>query len=190
MEYLRLTWDDIVRQCGEIAKRVKEKGIKFDIIIGIARGGWPPARLLSDLLDCDELYNMRVKFYSTLGETTEKPLILHATQFDVTGKDILLVDDIADTGGSLITAVGHLKERKAGNITVATLVKKPGSKFEPHIYIDKTDKWVVFPWEVHETIREIGKSRTGEDFVAECEKAGIKKEELELHNEMMQSSGQ
>jgi hypothetical protein len=184
MEYLRLSWDDITRQCGEIARRVRDEGIRFDIIIGIARGGWPPARLLSDLLDNDELYNMRVKFYSTLGETAEKPLILHATQFDVTGKDILLVDDIADTGGSLITAVKHLKERKAGKITVATLVKKPQSKFEPDIYIDSTDKWVIFPWEVHETIREIGKSRTGEEFMAECEKAGIKKEEYELNRSL------
>jgi len=184
MEYLRLSWDDIVRQCGEIAKRVKEEGVKFDIIIGIARGGWTPARLLSDLLDCHELYNMRVKFYSTLGETEGKPLILYATQFDVSGRDILLVDDIVDTGGSLITAVEHLRGRRAGEITVAALVKKPSARFEPHIYVDETDRWVIFPWEVHETIREIGKSRTGEELKAELQKAGITEEEYELNRSL------
>ena len=37
---------------------------------------------------------------------------------DVSGKDVIIVDDIIDTGGSLIAAANILKENGAGNIYV------------------------------------------------------------------------
>lgn len=184
MEYLRLHWDDIVRQCRALSRRIRDEEVDFDIMVGIARGGWPPARLISDMLHFDDVHNMRVKFYTTLGETAKEPLILHPTQFDMTGKKVLLVDDIADTGGSLIAAVDHLKERGAARVTVVTLVKKPTSKIEPDLFIDETGKWVVFPWEVNETIRELSKTRKGDELASELEKAGISGEEYEFFKAM------
>lgn len=186
MEYLRLHWDDIVRQCRALSKRIRDKGVEFDIIVGIARGGWPPARLISDMLHFDEVHNMRVKFYTSLGETAKEPLILHSTQFDVNDKKVLLVDDIADTGESLIAAVDHLEERGAGNITVVTLVKKPTSKIEPDLFEDETDKWVVFPWEVNETIRELARTRDGDELASELEKAGISGDEFDFFKVMQE----
>jgi hypothetical protein len=180
MEYLRLSWHDIEEQCRDIAKELKKRKVPFDIIVGIARGGWVPARILSDLLGNDEMYTVRVKFYKSVGETAERPLILHPTQFDITGKKILLVDDISDTGKSLAAAVEHLKKRKAGSIFVATLVKKPHSEFTPDLYIKETSAWVIFPWEVRETIRDIArKAKSREEFLKEMEKAGIKEGEYE-----------
>ncbi len=173
MEYLRLRWRDIEEYCKKLAKEIKKRNVKFDIIIGIARGGLVPARLLSDYLNNDELHVMRVKFYTDVGKTAEKPLILHATQFDIKGKRVLLVDDIADTGKSLSVAIDHLKKRGASSIFVVTLVKKPSSIVEPDMYIEETDRWVIFPWEVAETIRSI-KSKGKE----ELKKANISEEEI------------
>jgi hypothetical protein len=179
MEYLRLTWDDIVEDCIKLAEEIRNRGVKFDMIVGIARGGWVPSRILSDILDNDEIYTVRVKFYRAIGETAEKPLILHPTQFDVSGRRILLVDDIADTGKSLLAAIEHLKERGAGELFVVTLVKKPQSKFNPDIFVEETRKWVIFPWEVYETIRDIkSKVNSDEEFMREIKKAGITEEEL------------
>lgn len=174
MEYLRLGWDDIEAQCKELARKLKQKKLEFDVIVGLARGGWIPARLLSDYLSIDELHTVRVKYYEGVGKTMKKPLILHPTQFDIRGKRILLVDDIADTGESLVAAIEHLKEKKAGNICVVTLVKKPHSKFTPDLYVKETSAWVVFPWEVKETsncLKEKG--------LDELEKAKISKDEYE-----------
>jgi|Deesub1362A_J573_1020465.scaffolds.fasta_scaffold00005_131 hypothetical protein len=183
MEYVRLSWDDIVEDCKKIARHIKEKNIDFDIIVGIARGGWVPARILSDLLDNDEIYTVRVKFYKSIGETDDKPLILHPTQFNVSGKKILLVDDIADTGRSLEVVIRHLKERGSGKLYVVTLVKKPHSQFQPDFYVEETKKWVIFPWEVYETIRQIRrKSNSEADFEKEIRKAGITKEEVDFIN--------
>ncbi len=173
MEYLRLSWDDIENDCKILAKKIQEK-IQFDIIVGIGRGGWVPARILSDILANDDLHTMRVKFYTAIGKTAKEPLITHPTQFDVTGKNILLVDDIADTGGSLITAIDHLKKRGSGEIFVVTLIRKPTSKFTPDIFVRETSAWVIFPWEVNETIRNLRKSARSEDELREeMKKAGL-----------------
>lgn len=174
MKYLRLTWDDIEEQCKRLGEKIRGKKIDSDIIVGIARGGWIPARLLSDMLDNDEVYTVRVKFYKSVGETREKPLILHPTQFDITGKKVLLVDDIADTGESLLATIEHLKERNAKEIFVATLIKKPTAKIIPDLFIKETDAWVIFPWEVYETIRDITKKYgKGERAIEELKKTGI-----------------
>jgi hypothetical protein len=113
-----------------------------------------------------------VKFYEGVDKRREKPLILHPTQFTIRGKKVLLVDDIADTGESLLTAMEHLKERGAKSIFVVTLVKKPHSKVVPDLYVKETSAWVVFPWEVRETIKSLKDKK-------EIEKAGISEEECE-----------
>ncbi len=178
MEYLRLSWDDIENDCKILADEIQKK-IEFDIIVGIARGGWVPARILSDILDNDELHTMRVKFYTDIGKTAKEPLITHPTQFDVTGKKVLLVDDIADTGESLIIAIDHLKKRNAGKIFVVTLIKKPTSKFTPDIFVRETSAWVIFPWEVNETIRNLRRSARSEDeLMEEMKKAGLASEQV------------
>lgn len=170
MEYLRLSWDDIEEHSRTLAKEIEERAVPFDIIIGISRGGWVPARILSDILDNDEIDTVRVKFYESVGKTAKKPLIIHPTQIDIKGKDILLVDDIADTGESLIATIKHLKERNVENVFVVTLVKKPQSKFTPDLFVEETEKWVIFPWEVNETIKDI-KARSNP--TEELKKAGL-----------------
>ncbi|MFH1773820.1 MAG: phosphoribosyltransferase [Methanobacteriota archaeon] len=182
MKYLRLSWKDIEEECKYLAEEIRRRKVEFDIIVGLARGGWVPARILSDLLDNDEIYTIRVKFYKSVGKTAEKPLILHPTQFGVTGKNILLVDDIADTGESLIASIKHLKERNAGRIFVVTLVKKPSSKFTPDIFARETSAWVIFPWEVQETIRDIAREKKSkEEVLREFKKAKISGREYKEH---------
>lgn len=179
MDYLKLTWKDIERQSRYLAERIKEENVEFDIIVGMARGGLVPARILSDILDNDEVYTVRVKFYDSIGKTAEKPLVIHHTQFDVAGKNVLLVDDIADTGGSLIAAIEHLKENNVGSIFVVTLVKKPTSKFIPDLFAEETNSWVIFPWEVQETVRDITKRfGKGKEGMEELKRAGIPEEEF------------
>ncbi|MFQ5976491.1 MAG: phosphoribosyltransferase [Candidatus Hydrothermarchaeales archaeon] len=180
MEYLRLSWDDIKRQCEALAKDIEDRGCSKYPIVGIVRGGLMPTRILSDMLDNDELYTITVQFYESVGKTGNKPKIVHPIQGDIRGKNLLLVDDISDTGESLIVAKEHLEEKGAREIIIATLMKKPHTKFEPDIFADKTSAWVIFPWEIRETIRDIKKSsKSKEEFEKEMEKAGISKEEYD-----------
>ena len=174
MDYIRLTWDDIYADCRKIAWNIVKEKRKFDAILGIARGGMIPARLISDMINNDNLHAIRTKFYETIGKTTKKPEIVYST-LSKKPKKILVIDDIADTGESLVAVLEYLKQQGVKEIFTATLVKKPHSIFTPDIYIRETSAWVIFPWEVYETIREMLKRGMEEKEII---KAGIKIEEL------------
>jgi hypoxanthine phosphoribosyltransferase len=77
---------------------------------------------------------------------------------DLGGRDVLLVDDVADTGSTLETAVEKiLKPRNPRTVRTATLLIKPWSKSKPDYTAASTDAWVVFPWERMETVRAVGR---------------------------------
>lgn len=172
MEYLKLSWEEIEEFCMELARRIKRDNLKFDYILAISRGGLIPGRLLSDYLDIDILV-ARIKFYTSIGKTSEKPVIEYFPE-NVSGLRILVVDDIADTGESLLVTVNELRKRGALFYRIATLLMKPWSKIKPDYYVKVTDKWVIFPWEKIETIRNIkSKKRNEEEFFKEVKRAGL-----------------
>jgi len=177
MDYLRLSWKDIEGQCLALARKVKEQGSDFDLVVGVTRGGLIPARILCDILDFEELYTVGVKFYQGIAETEEKPRIIHPVQIDISGKRVLLVDDIADTGKSLTLAKKHLEENSARKVEVVTLVKKPHSEFTPELFAYETPAWVVFPWEVRETARLLAEKHSGEELGKVLREAGIEEGE-------------
>ena len=73
---------------------------------------------------------------------------------------MLIVDDVSDTGRSLAVAKDHVQKAGAEEIKVATLHYKPHSSFKPDYFVDETSAWVVYPWEVEETKRELSKKQS------------------------------
>jgi hypoxanthine phosphoribosyltransferase len=67
----------------------------------------------------------------------------------------LAVDDVSDTGSSLVKAVQHLIDMGAGSVMVATIHVKPWTIFIPDFYIEVTDAWIIYPWESYETIKSL-----------------------------------
>jgi len=139
----------------ELARQVKRTSYSPEVIVGVSRGGWPPARVMSDLLENPNLANMKVEFYKNIGVTAQRPKITQPVTSDVVGKRVLVVDDVADSGYSLRVTVKHLAQKGAREIRVCTLYLKPKSVFKPNHYSRTTSKWVIFPWERLETIRLI-----------------------------------
>jgi hypothetical protein len=172
MEYLKLAWQDIEDLCKNLAKLVKS--YDPEIIIGIARGGWVPARILSDLLGIKELTSMRVEYYSGVGERRKKPRIVYPLKANVKGKRVLIVDDVADTGHSL-EMVKEDVLKKGAKVKIATLHYKPWSVIKPDFYVKTTRAWIIYPWEVAETAK-ILKAKGKR----ELERAGIKEEDYKL----------
>jgi uncharacterized protein len=140
-----------------LAKKIKKSGYKPDIIVGVSRGGWPPARIMSDLLENSHVANMRVEFYKDIGVRSKKPRITQPVTADVTGKKVLVVDDVADTGHSLKAVANHLRRMKTGDVKVCTIYMKPQSIFRPDFYVRSTRKWIIFPWERLEAVRLISR---------------------------------
>lgn len=178
MQYLRLTWEDVEQGCREIAERIRGQGLEGHMLIGLSRGGLVPLRILSDLLGAGDVATMAVRFYRDIDVRDPSPEITTPLQRDVKGRGVILVDDISDTGGSLIAAKRHVLDKGAAQVTVATLAMKPHTKLVPDIYFLETPAWVIFPWEVQETIRLIaGRSAGRAEAEKELKGAGIKEEE-------------
>ncbi len=153
--YVAPTWDQVYSMMIELARQVKASHYLPEVIVGVSRGGWPPARIMSDLLENSNLANMKVEFYTNIGVTSRRPKITQPVTSQVIGKRVLVVDDVADSGHSLRVALGHLRLKGAREVKVCTLYLKPKSIFKPDHYAEITSKWVIFPWERLEAIKLI-----------------------------------
>ena len=149
------SWDQIYDMLIDLAKRVKDSGFKPDLIVGVCRGGWAPARVMSDLLENANTASIRIEFYLAPGVTSRKPVISQAIMVPVKGVNVLVVDDVADTGESLKVAVEHLDVCGAKAIRTATIYYKPQSIFKPDFFIVQTEQWIIFPWERLESTRRL-----------------------------------
>src|SRR5205809_8126357 len=92
-----------------LAKRIKSSGYKAEVIVGISRGGWPPARIMSDLLENSNIANMKVEFYKDIGVRSRKPRITKPVTANVTGKRVLVVDEVVNYGHHLKDVENQLR---------------------------------------------------------------------------------
>jgi hypoxanthine phosphoribosyltransferase len=172
------SWNQIYRMLLRLAQEIKCSSFKPEIIVGVSRGGWPPARVLSDLLDNPNLANVKVEFYLGVAETKGEPTLTQPVSVNVAGKKVLVVDEVADTGKSLQLIKEHLVNSGAVEVKIATIYYKPWSIITPDYYAKETSRWIVFPWEVKETIRKIvkkcrEKGKPVEDEMEKLVRAGL-----------------
>jgi hypothetical protein len=150
---LEISWGKIDDLCQKLSEKIS-KNYSPDIIIGIIRGGLVPARLISDLMHNKNIATMRVESYFGIGKRKE-PKITQKLTVEIKNKSILLVDDVSDSGYSMKEAVKYLKKLHPSTIKTATLHYKPQSIFKPDYYIEETDKWIIYPWEINETKKRL-----------------------------------
>jgi hypoxanthine phosphoribosyltransferase len=180
LEFEVPTWNKIYLMLLRLAQEIKKDSFKPDIIVGVSRGGWPPARVLSDLLNNPNLANVKVEFYLGVAETKGEPTLTQPVSVNVAGKKVLIVDEVADTGKSLKLIKEHLAKEGATEVKVATIYYKPWSIITPDYYARETSHWIVFPWEIKETIRKIvkkcrEKSKPLEEEMVKLVRAGLSK---------------
>src|SRR5439155_21008589 len=92
-KYVAPSWDDVYDTTIELARQIKSAGYSPEVIVGVSRGGWPPARIMSDLLENPNLANMKLEFYTNIGVTAQRPKITQTVTSEVIGKRVLVVDD-------------------------------------------------------------------------------------------------
>jgi hypoxanthine phosphoribosyltransferase len=143
-------WERLYELCFMLYEKIIDSGYQPDVIVGVARGGWIPARILSDLFFTRDTANVKVDLYRGIYARDQEPHISQKIPRDMKWERPLLVDDISDTGDSLIIAGEHLTQRGYKNPRTATMHMKPWTKHVPNYYVVKTEAWVVYPWELKE----------------------------------------
>jgi len=147
-----ISWSEYGNLAEALAEKVRATGKKFDLVVGIARGGIPVAMVVSDHLDV-KIDFINVKSYSDIGKRTS-PRILSTLTEGVQRKNILLVDDLVDQGDTMAFVKGYLAEQNPASLTTAVLFKKPWSKTEPDYFLESVSEWIVFPFELGEVNRQ------------------------------------
>jgi len=179
-EYEVPTWNQIYEMLLNQSNKIRKTRYQPDIIIAIARGGLIPARILTDLLETPQVATIKIELYTDIAQTNLQPTLKQPLTVPVNGKKILLVDDISDSGQSLKLAKQHLTEKGATETKIATLYAKQTTQTMPD-YVEKTaDRWIVFPWEIKETLRSIlqkhQSKRAANQEVTKLVKAGLPKQ--------------
>jgi adenine/guanine phosphoribosyltransferase-like PRPP-binding protein len=119
------SWNQIYRLLLNLTKKIRKSGFEPDIIVSVSRGGWLPARIMSDLLENPNLANVTTEFYNGVAETKREPVITQAVSVPVKERRVLIVDDVADTGESLKLVDSHLQKEGASEVKIETIYYKP-----------------------------------------------------------------
>jgi hypoxanthine phosphoribosyltransferase len=145
-----VAWEEVVGWCRALAAKIEESGFKPDVIVAIARGGYVPARLLCDFLDVHDLLSLQVLHWGRAAEITAVAHVKYPYDVDLAGKRVLLVDDIVDTGDSVIVARDYILSRwRPAELKVAAMQWiSPVAKIKPDFYVDEVKEWVwyQYPW--------------------------------------------
>jgi hypoxanthine phosphoribosyltransferase len=183
--YLYLTWDDMGENLLGLVRKILKGGKKYDRIVALAKGGLTWSRALADYLQIEKLSSIQIQFYTGIGETAKTPVIIQSLPTSISGERILIFDDVADSGETLVMAKRYLEMHGAVVADSATLMTKTWTKFQPTYAGGNTEDWIIFPHEIRETICVLKKKLAKEGMTqAEIQKSlgklGISKEEIAL----------
>lgn len=142
-----LTWEGFGEASDDLARSIAASGWRPDVIIAVARGGMLPAGALTYALGVKLTDAINVEFYTDVHQTLPDPVLL-APMLDtgsIAQQQVLVVDDVVDSGRTLQMVVRLLRGFGAG-VRTAVLYAKPTTVVEPDYVWNRTDKWIVFPW--------------------------------------------
>ena len=130
-EVLKLDWTKYISQIYELAAAVKRSKIKFDLLYAVPRGGNIPGTILS--------HELGIKMVDDLVPSEYK------------NKNLLLVDDVCDSGKVLTEYVGYVINSTTSippkNVKTAVLYKHEKADFIPDFFVGLNKNWVTFPFE-------------------------------------------
>ena len=151
-----MDWNLFYNLARQVAKKINGSGYKPDLIVGLARGGWVLARVLCDLIGVKDLVSLKVEHWGVTATPDGKAKLKYPLKVDLNGKNVLIVDDITDTGESMRVAVEYIKSLKPSEIRTAALRHITRSKFMPDYFGEEISwRWVIFPWNFTEDMCNI-----------------------------------
>jgi hypothetical protein len=142
-------WEYIYDLCRVVSNEVKSAEFEPEVVVALARGGWFAGRCICDFVGLDDLASLKMEHYVGTGQKSGEPTVRYPMpEGSVEGKDVLIIDDIADTGGSIRRAEEYVSERDPSDVRTATLQLLGTSDFEPDYVGERLEEWtwVVYPW--------------------------------------------
>jgi len=144
MERIHYSCEDFLRDTKQLTQKIDWE---FDAIIAIARGGMTLAHLLGEYYDLRSVYTINTIGYDDTRKR-DRVQVFNVPQLD-DAKSVLLVDDIVDSGDTLIEVLAKLRDRYPQiEYKTASLFYKKSAKIAPTWYVKEADAWIDFFWSV------------------------------------------
>ena len=143
------TEDDIQKRLGELARDVERDYEGHDLLlVGVLKGA---VMVMADLARAFgrhvEMDWMAVSSYGSGTKSSGVVRILKDLDTDISGRNVLIVEDIIDTGLTLSWLVSNLKSRNPASVEICTLLRKPDALQMPvdvrYVGHDIPDAFVV-----------------------------------------------
>lgn len=150
-----ISWRRVHELSRSLAGRIRAAGYRPDIVVAIGRGGYVPARLIADYLNLMDLTSMKIEHYTMGARRQPVARVRYPLCVDVSGKRVLIIDDVSDTGDTFCVAIDHVKQKYTpAGIMTGVLHHKQVSRYEPDFYGQKIIKWrwIIYPWALLEDV--------------------------------------
>jgi hypoxanthine phosphoribosyltransferase len=162
MEKLFIGADELLRDSFALARKILAAGFRPTFLVGVWRGGAPIGIAVQEYLELHGVTTdhiaIRTSSYAGI-DNPAKTVRVHGIDYLVSrlGADdeLLIIDDVFDSGRSLEAVIDELARRCRRNfprdVRIATVYYKPArnkSRLEPQFYVHETDRWLVFPHEL------------------------------------------
>jgi uncharacterized protein len=188
MEKIFISADQLLRDSLELARRVVASGMRPTFLVAMWRGGTPIGIAVQEVLEYHSIHAdhiaIRTSSYSSI-DAQHKTVRVHATDYLVSRlaaeDELLIVDDVFDSGHSLEAVIEELTRRCRRNlpekIRIATVYYKPErrrSTLVPDFFVHETSQWLVFPHEIQGLTRDeiLTHKPVGENFFDTLNPAG------------------
>ena len=125
-----VTEEELKKRVGELGEALYERFEgKNPLFLGVLKGSFI---FMADLIRATQLKSdlefMSVSSYANATESSGRVRIVQDVQHDITGRDIIVVEDILDSGNTLAYLKDYLLGKGAASITIVTLLDKPARR--------------------------------------------------------------
>lgn len=139
-----LSWKEFDREVQALARTIGRR-FKPEVVVGLAHGGVFVGDAIAHALKL-RAWPVHVTRRSRDRASHAAGAIAEQMPAALTGRRVLIVDDIASSGDSLEFALRLARSRKPKAVATAALVSRPG-RYEPDFSAFCTDTFFVFPWD-------------------------------------------
>jgi uncharacterized protein len=143
-EYLEVDWAMFGELCRALALKVA-RDYDPEIVVGIARAGVIPGAVVASILRRD-FYSMKISRRQGDDVVRERPEVLSAAPREVTGKRVLIVDEITTSGDTLRLALAAVRDVHPTEVRTATSFART-TGYQPDYSALTMDAQVIFPWD-------------------------------------------
>jgi hypoxanthine phosphoribosyltransferase len=125
--------DEIAKAVDRLAREIKRdyQG-KQPLFIGVLKGSFVFMADLIRQLDLPlELEFIRLSSYGAARQSSSKVRVVQGVKTPVKGRDVLVIEDIVDTGITISFLLDYLKKKKPASLKLCVLTDKPSRRRVP-----------------------------------------------------------